>query len=227
MIIDEQRSARGLRTVSELLELAEAGTIILDPYSVLLGTRVVLGTGNVLYPGVVIECDADSICSLGSGNTFLPGTFLAATNGGSIVIGDGNRIGEGGARLVAGSGQLTVGDRTRISSGPVIVAPADLGTGCQVLGNITVQQVHLAAGADHSHPDPDHRGSVLKGFGKARDLTLQRGEVVNGSGDFAAAPVERQRTYHLPPRCPNPPNPLTNPPAPQPSLQALRSLCIS
>ena len=106
MIIDEQRTARGLRTVSELLELAESGTIILDPYSVLLGTRVAFGTGNVLYPGVVIECYPDSSCSLGSGNTFLPGTFIAASGGGSIVIGNNNRIGEGGARLMAGGGQL-------------------------------------------------------------------------------------------------------------------------
>ena len=82
-----------------MLELAEAGTIILDPYSVLLGTRVRLGDGNVLYPGVVIECDPDSECSLGSGNTFLPGTFIAASGGGSITIGDNNRIGEGGAQL--------------------------------------------------------------------------------------------------------------------------------
>jgi carbonic anhydrase/acetyltransferase-like protein (isoleucine patch superfamily) len=196
MIIDDQRSARGLRTVSELLELAEAGTIILDPYSVLLGTRVRLGDGNVLYPGVVIECDPDSECELGSGNTLLPGTFIAASNGGSIVIGDNNRIGEGGARIMAAGSGVTVGHRTRISSGPVIVAPADLGDGCQVLGQITAQQVHLTSGADFSHPDPDHRGAVLKGFGKARDLTVNVGEVINGSGDFATAPIERQRTYH-------------------------------
>lgn len=196
MILDEQRTARGLRTVSELLELAESGTIILDPYSVLLGTRVVLGTGNVLYPGTVIECDSDSSCSLGSDNTFLPGTFIAASGGGSIVIGNNNRIGEGGARLMASNAQLTVGNHTRISSSPVIVAPADLGDGCQVLGQITAQQVILGAGQDFSYPDPDHRGSVLKGFGKARGVKLGPGEVINGSGDFATAPVERQRTYH-------------------------------
>jgi UDP-3-O-[3-hydroxymyristoyl] glucosamine N-acyltransferase len=198
MIIDEQRSARGLRTVSELLELAEAGTIILDPYSVLLGTRVRLGDGNVLYPGVVIECDPDSECSLGSGNTFLPGTFIAASGGGSIAIGNNNRIGEGGARIMSGAAgaQVTVGHRTRISNSPVIVAPANLGDGCQILGQITAQQVHLTGGADFSHPDPDHRGAVLKGFGKARGLTVGVGEVINGSGDFAGAPIERQRAYH-------------------------------
>jgi carbonic anhydrase/acetyltransferase-like protein (isoleucine patch superfamily) len=196
VIIDEQRTARGLRTVSELLELAESGTIILDPYSVLVGTRVRLGEGNVLYPGVVIECDPESSCELGSGNTLLPGTFIAASAGGSIVIGDNNRIGEGGARIMAAAARVTVGDRTRISSSPVIVAPAELGRGSQVLGQITAQQVQLAGGADWSHPDPDHRGAVLKGSGKARGLTIAVGEVVNGSGDFALAPIERQRTYH-------------------------------
>jgi len=196
MIFDEQRTARGLRTVSELLELAESGTIILDPYSVLLGTRVVLGTGNVLYPGVVIECDPDSSCSLGSDNTFLPGTFIAASDGASIVIGNNNRIGEGGARLMATGAQLSVGNNTRLSSGPVIVAPANLGNGCQVLGQITAQQVTLGAGEDFTHPDPDHRGAVLKGFGKARGLKLNPGEVINGSGDFSTALVERQRSYH-------------------------------
>jgi hypothetical protein len=65
-----------------------------------------------------------------------------------------------------------------------------------VLGPITAQQVELSGGADGSHPDPDHRGAVLKGFGKARGLTLKTGEVVNGSGDFATAPIERQRSYH-------------------------------
>ncbi|WP_112249049.1 hypothetical protein [Kribbella monticola] len=198
MIIDEQRTARGLRTVAELLELAEAGTIILDPYSVLLGTRVRLGEGNVLYPGVVIECDPDSSCELGSDNALLPGTFIAASGGGSIVIGDNNRIGEGGARIMAGTAgaQVRIGDRTRLSSSPVIVAPVELGDGCQVLGQITAQQVQLAGGAAYSHPDPDHRGAVLKGFGKARGLTLEVGEVVNGSGDFGTAPIERQRRYH-------------------------------
>ena len=65
-----------------------------------------------------------------------------------------------------------------------------------MLGQITAQQVALGAGEDFSYPDPDGRGAVLKGFGKARGLTLDPGEVINGTGDFADAPLERQRTYH-------------------------------
>jgi acetyltransferase-like isoleucine patch superfamily enzyme len=198
VITDEQRSARGLRTVGEILELAEAGTVVLDPYSVLVGCRVRLGEGNVLYPGVVIECDDDSECVLGSGNTFLPGTFIAASGGGRVSIGSDNRIGEGGARITANQPgkNVIIGDKTRISSSPLVIGPAELGDGCAVLGPITAQQVELGGGADGSHPDPDQRGAVLKGFGTARNLTLKAGEVVNGSGDFATAPLERQRAYH-------------------------------
>ncbi|GAB3815941.1 hypothetical protein GCM10028799_17750 [Kribbella italica] len=36
----------------------------------------------------------------------------------------------------------------------------------------------------------------LKGFGRARGVQVGVGEVVNGSGDFDDAPVERQRHYH-------------------------------
>jgi acetyltransferase-like isoleucine patch superfamily enzyme len=198
MITDEQRSARGLRTVGEILELAEAGTVVLDPYSVLVGSRVRLGEGNLLYPGVVIECDQDSQCTLGSGNTLLPGTFITASGGAEVSIGSNNRIGEGGARITANQPgkNVTIGDNTRLSSGPLILGPTELGDGCAVLGQITAQQIELSGGADGSHPDPDHRGAVLKGFGTARKLTLKVGEVVNGSGDFADAPIERQRAYH-------------------------------
>lgn len=58
MIADEQRIALGLRTVAEVHELAEAGTVVLDPYSLLIGREVQLSQRNVFYPNVVIECDA-------------------------------------------------------------------------------------------------------------------------------------------------------------------------
>ncbi|MEV6285501.1 hypothetical protein [Kribbella sp. NPDC051770] len=207
MIADQQRRDRGLRTVAEVLALAEGGTVVLDPYSVLIGTRVLLGAENVLYPGVVIECAEGGTCELGDRNTLLPGTFVSVQAGGSVVVGNDTRIGEGGARLLAGAGDrpasdagesetLTIGDRARISSGALVVAPAEIGDGCQVLGQITAQDVVLAGGEDFTHPDPDHRGAVLKGFGKARGLQLGVGEVVNGAGDFDDAPIERQRRYH-------------------------------
>lgn len=198
MITDAQRTARGLRTVDEILELAAGGTIILDPYSLILSVRVELGVGNVFYPGVVIECDGDSTCVLGSENVLLPGTFITATGGGVIRIGDGNRLGEGGARIAADrpEAEISIGDRARISSAAILTGPAELGDGSQLLGSVNAQQVRLGAGADWTHPDPDKRGAVLKGFGRARNLTIGTGEVVNGAGDFTTAPLERQRTYH-------------------------------
>jgi carbonic anhydrase/acetyltransferase-like protein (isoleucine patch superfamily) len=196
VITDQQRRDRGLRTVAEILELAESGTVVLDPYSVLIGSRVVLGKENVLYPGVVIECAKGGECVFGDRNTLLPGTFMSVQDGGSVVIGNETRIGEGGARVVASGGKVIIEDSARLSSGALVIAPAEIGTGCQVLGQITAQDVVLAGGADFSHPDPDYRGAVLKGFGKARGLQVGVGEVVNGTGDFDDAPVERQRQYH-------------------------------
>jgi hypothetical protein len=196
VITDQQRRDRGLRTVDEILELAESGTVVLDPYSVLIGARVVLGKENVLYPGVVIECAADAKCVLGDRNTLLPGTFISAGPGGSVVIGNDSQIGEGGTRIIAAGDEASMGNGVRLSSGALVVAAAELGHGCQILGQVTAQDVVLAGGADHTHPDPDHRGAVLKGFGRARGVQLGVGEVVNGSGNFDDAPVERQRHYH-------------------------------
>ncbi|BAJ29061.1 MULTISPECIES: hypothetical protein [Kitasatospora] len=196
--LDAGRERAGLRTVTELLELARHGTVLHDPFSALVSRRVVLGTGNTLYPGVTLECDEDSVCELGDGNVLRPGTAVLAAAGGTVRIGSGNLIGDGGARLKANrsDAEVRVGDRTRLAGGPEVVGRSLIGDGCQLIGAITAQSVRLAGGGDHTHPDPDGRGAVLKGFGLARGLVLERGEVVNGAGDFAAAPVERQRAYH-------------------------------
>ena len=198
MITGDQRKARGWRTVAEVLELAAGGTVVLDPYSLLIGVRVQLGEGNVCYPGVVIECDEDSECLLGSENTLLPGTFISATGGGAIHIGDSTRIGEGGARITADrtGAPVEVGHRTRIVGGAALAGPAVLGDGSQVLGPINAQGFELAAGADWTYPDPDARGGVLKGFGRGRNVTVGTGEVINGQGNFGTSRIERQRAYH-------------------------------
>lgn len=198
MIADEQRIALGWRTVVEVLELAEAGSVVLDPYSLLIGREVKLGRHNVFYPNVVIECDTESRISLGDTNTFLPGAWLSATNQGEIQLGHRNRIGEGGARITVDrpGAAIRIGHRTRVVGGAAISGPAVLGDGSQVIGQVAVQAIDLAAGSDWTYADPDGRGGVLKGFGRGRNLTVGRGEVLNGQGDFANAPLERQRTYH-------------------------------
>ncbi|MGW4647191.1 hypothetical protein [Kitasatospora sp. NPDC004289] len=196
-VLDAARTAAGLRTVTELLAPGD-GNVVHDPFSVLISRRVTLGQDNVLYPGVTLECDELSSCSIGSGNVLRPGTAVLAEAGGSVRIGDRNLFGDGGARIKANRADaaVVVGDRTRLLNGPEVVGRSEIGDGCQVIGAVAVQSVRLAGGGDHAYPDPDGRGAVLKGSGLARGLSLEAGEVVNGSGDFAAAPVERQRAYH-------------------------------
>ena len=91
---------------------------------------------------------------------------------------------------------VDVGDRARLMNGPELVGASVVGAGAQIIGPIRAQSVRLGAGGDHREPDPDLRGGVLKGVGLARGIRVGRGEVVNGLGSFADAPVERQRAYH-------------------------------
>lgn len=196
--LDEAREAAGFLSVEGLLALNDRKIAVFDPFSTLVSRRAEIGAGCVLYPMVTIECDEASTCILGTGNTFLPGTRIIATSGGSLRMGADNTIGEGGALLKANrpGALIEIGSRIRITGGAEVVGETTIGDGCQVLGAIMVQSVHLAGGQDWTHPDPDERGAVLKGHGLARGLRLNTGEVVNGNGDFGEAPLERQAAYH-------------------------------
>ncbi|MFF2118178.1 hypothetical protein [Kitasatospora sp. NPDC058184] len=195
--LDRIRHERGLLTPGELVLLADRGVAVLDPFSVLVARRVTLSAETVLYPGATVECDADSDCAIGPGTVLYGGARIVATGGGRITVGRRARIGEGGAVVRAGAGEaVELGDEVRIANGAELTGRCRLGTGAQVLGPISARAVELAAGRPYTHPDPDGRGGVLKGHGRARGTRVGVGEVVNGNGDFAAAPVERQRTYH-------------------------------
>lgn len=197
--LDVARETAGFLRIEELLVLSDRKVAVFDPFSTLVSRKAEFGAGCVLYPMVTIECDEASTCILGSGNTFLPGTRIIACSGGSLRMGSDNTIGEGGAHIKANRADalIEIGSRTRITGGAEIVGRTSIGNGCQVLGAIMVQSVHLGGGRDWTHPDPDERGAVLKGHGLARGLQLVAGEVVNGNGDFDKAPVERQAAYHL------------------------------
>ncbi|MFE7526902.1 hypothetical protein ACFU7Y_14385 [Kitasatospora sp. NPDC057542] len=195
--LDRIRHQRGLLTPGELMLLADQGVVVLDPFSALVSRRVTLRAETVLHPGVAIECDADSSCTLGPGAVLHGGTRVVATGGGRITIGRRAQIGEGGAVIRAGAGErVELGDEVRITNGAELTGGCRLGAGAQILGPISARAVELAAGRPHTHPDPDGRGGVLKGHGRARGIRVGVGEVVNGNGDFATAPLERQRTYH-------------------------------
>lgn len=197
--IDPARKSCGYLTPSELsLVSSEMGFHVLDLYSTLVSPGVEIGRDTVLYPGVVILRDSMSQVSLGEANQLWPSTIIMATNGGQVAIGDNNGLGPGGLQLKANysNSSITVGDHTRLLNAPEIVGVTRIGSGAQIIGAVAVQSCTLAGGEDFTHPDPDRRGSVLKGTGLARNVTLGKGEVVNGLGDFNLAPVERQSKYH-------------------------------
>jgi len=196
--LDEARRKAGLLTVEQVVALADRDVTVFDPFSTLVGERVELGEGCVLYPGTVLECDAQSVCVLGRDNVLSPGTRICAVQGGHVQIGHCNNIGEGGAQVKANrpDARIEIGGNTRVSGGAELVGSTVLGSGCQVIGAISAQSVILEGGGDWTHPEPDERGAVLKGFGLARGLRLRTGDVVNGAGDFRTAPVERQSHYH-------------------------------
>lgn len=197
--IDDQRERAGFLGVRALLDRHGAGNAIPDPLSTLVGTGVVLGRGNRLYPGTVLEADGESVLTVGDGNLFLPGCCLRAGGGGSIRIGSGNQFGEGGFTATAqGAGvAITIGDRGRFMLGAAIQGRATLGDGSQILGPLAVQDCELGDGGDWRSPDPDRRGAVLKGQGRARGLRLRQGQVILGrGGDLEASAVEWQSVYH-------------------------------
>ncbi|MFD9063174.1 GNAT family N-acetyltransferase [Kitasatospora purpeofusca] len=195
--LDRLRRDRGLLTPAELLDLAEHGVAVLDPFSVIVSRRVEIGPDNVLHPGVVIECDERSRCVLGPGNVLYGGTRIAAADGGSITVGARSLIGDGGARILAGAHEsITVGDGVRLMDGAEVLGDSLLGHGSQILGRISARSVELGAGLPYTHPDPDGRGGVLKGLGRASGVLVGTGEVLGESDDLSHYEPGRQRLYH-------------------------------
>lgn len=195
---DQPRGARGeFLSVAATAELGLRNTV-LDPHSVLVSRFATVGEGNTFYPGTVLQADEHSELVVGDGNVFYPGCFLLAENGGSLRLGARGTYGPGGVQIKANlaGASIRIGDDVRIANGPEVVGTTDIGAGGQVIGPIQVQSVRIDGGGGHREPDVDRRAGVLKGFGLARGLHVGTGEVVNGRGDFAAAPVERQRAYH-------------------------------
>ncbi|MFE5579913.1 hypothetical protein [Kitasatospora sp. NPDC056531] len=195
--LDRVRREHGLLTPGELMVLADHGVAVLDPFSALVSRRVTLRAGTVLYPGAVVECDEWSSITFGPDIVLYGGAHVTAADGARIVIGRGCLLGEGGTRIKAATDDLVeIGSEVRITNGAELTGSCHLGDGAQILGPISARAVDLAAGRPFSHPDPDGRGGVLKGYGRAHGVRVGTGEVLNGNGDFESARVERQRTYH-------------------------------
>lgn len=195
--IDRQRRALGFLTIAETLALTERGNVVLDPHSILISATARIGGGNRFYPGVTIQAGIGAEISIGDGNEFWPGTVIAA-KAGAITIGGGNQFGPGGftASLDRSGGRIEIGSTGRFRDGASVFAGCVLGHGAQILGPIQAQTVILGAGGNHEEPDPDGRGGVLKGSGRARGLTIGRGQVIEGRGHFDAADIKPQSFYH-------------------------------
>lgn len=191
------RQSKGFLSADDLAATVGQQNTILDPHSVLISKSASIGTGNTFYPNVIIECQGDGAITIGNDNTFYPGTYVLSSAG-AVKIGNSNEFGPAGLVIKANMGDalIAVGDKGRYCDGASIMGKTSLGSGSQVFGNITVQGCTLAGGGNFQEPDPDNRASVLKGFGLARGISLEVGQVVNGSGNFADAPVEWQHDYH-------------------------------
>lgn len=196
--IDAHRAQRGFLSVSQLLAI-HSQNILLDPLSILISEGVELGTGNVLYPGVILEIQNAGRIRIGNRNFFYPGALFLADQG-EILAGDENEFGDGGVRIKAimPDSSIIIGNAGRYMSGPDITGRCVLGSGTQILGAISVQNCTLGAGESYRHPDPDQRGGLFKGAGLARNLTVGQGEVISQRGMFEASAIERQSVYHPP-----------------------------
>lgn len=197
---DEPRDALGYMSVDATRALADQGVWVLDPNSTLIGRSVLVGSGTLIYPGVVISCDPVSAINLGERCVLYPGSLLEAGEGGRIVIGDEVELGPGGVTIRAiGSDATVLEDLVRLSGNCELTGACVLGRGAQMLGSVSARSVRLAGGlGGYRWPDPDERGAVLKGAGIADGITLGRGEVRSCRASFNDATTERQSSYHPP-----------------------------
>lgn len=195
--IDAARRAMGFLTVGEVVERVASRNIVLDPYSLLIGADVRIGSDNIFHATVEISASGGGGIAIGDANHFLPGSLLQA-HGGGIRIGSANRFGEGGLVLDADRAgeMIAIGDHGRYRYGAVIRGCASLGSGSQVLGPVIVEDCELGAGGGFTEPDPDRRGGVLKGAGPARHLRVPQGHVIAAYGPFDQAAMQPQSFFH-------------------------------
>jgi acetyltransferase-like isoleucine patch superfamily enzyme len=195
-VILQARHSKDFLSTEDLLATIGQHNTILDA-SVLISKKITVGHNNTFYPNVVIECREAGTIVIGDNNTFYPGTYILGA-GGIIEIAHNNEFGPAGLTIRANinDAAIIIGSGGRYCDGASIMGKTSLGDGSQILGAITVQSCTLGGGGSFQEPDPDQRAAVLKGFGLARGVTLRTGQVVNGAGNFAEAPVQWQHEYH-------------------------------
>lgn len=175
--------------------LVAAGVVVPAPDAVWVSARARIAAGAVLHPTVVVSCDEASSVVVARDAVLHPGTRISATEGGSVRVGARTILGPGGCTLVADGDELYVGADGRYRMA-LLLAPGTYGDGCQVLGPIEARACTLEGGEPGDAHDVASRGALLKGAGRAAGITLARGQVINGAGDFRRARVEEQVAYH-------------------------------
>ncbi len=195
--INQQRKNAGYLSLDEMMALGDRGNIIFDPFSTLISKTAQIGSGNQFFPNTRITVALSGLIEIGDGNLFYPNTSLEADTG-PIRIGDNNQFGEGGftAKANAPGATIRIGDQGRYVGAIFVYGNSTLGDGCQILGPITASDCTLASGEPHTHAKADQRGAVLKGFGSAQKIRLQKGEVLEGQHLFSANDKKRQSHYH-------------------------------
>lgn len=190
--INQYRRDLGFLTIEEMLE---SSNIFFDPFSILISRNVRLGKRNTFYPSTVLQTTGQGSITLEDNNTFTPTCFFYTS--GTVVIGSNNLLGDGGltARVSVGE-TLAIGSNGRYINGAALTGNNTLGDGSQIIGPIRVQNCVLESGGDFTHPEPDERGAVLKGYGLARDIYLKCGQVIDGRGAFDIADIKPQSFFH-------------------------------
>ncbi len=191
------RIAQGFLTIPEVIDLAQGGNVIYDPFSVLISRRCKIGINNTIFPCVSLISSEQGELQIGDNNTFHTNTLLSAETG-MISIGANNQFGEGGFTAKANREGATIrmGDFGRYLGGACVFGQCDLGSGSQILGPITVDSCFLEAGGSYLDHNPDMRAGLLKGAGIARNLVVPVGQVIAGNGMFRADDMQPQSFFH-------------------------------
>jgi len=194
--IDVARVSCGFLSVKDTLAALE-GNHVLDPFSTLVSSGIEIGKDNILFPGVTLQVTNGAKFALGNKNIIHAGSLFEVTHG-SIIVGSKNQFGEGGftARANRPGARIDIGDSGRYLSNPSVFGETTLGSGTQILGNITVDGCVLEAGGSHEESNPDSRGGLLKGSGIARGLTIPKGMVIAGQGSFIQDQMLSQNHFH-------------------------------
>lgn len=188
------RRKSGFLLINEVLELAKYNAIY-DVYSILISRYVLIGKGNTIYPNVTIECNDENGIIIGDNNILFNGCSIKA-KGGKVEIENNNEIGENGAFVLSAENKINIKSNCRLMNGAQILDGCIIGDGCQVLGNIKAIKCILKDGESYKYDNPNMRGGVLKGFGNATDLLIDKGEVIFGKGIFMKDMIEKQEKYH-------------------------------